>query len=908
MIKINSLSKIYAETKIAALKNISFCLPNTGLYFLTGPSGSGKTTLIDLIAAIDCEYQGSIKVDHLEIKNFSALDRLRYYRQTISAALQNDEVDGDMSVLDNVLMGLLGSNQCASYQRRHAHDLLRQLGLDHLESKKTNTLSGGEKRRVGVARALIKSASIYILDEPLNGLDCRNREIVNEIITQKSEHSLVLIVSHHEQEIPQEAGEIRLSEGCLKSFRVASPLCRLRQSVPSFKNKARAGALFCEAWGKLMVHKARYFFAEAATAISFSCFGISLLLATSVSQNLQQSLAGAIDPATILIQKREQNFLEDEIKNVSEEVIADIFNKHTGHLISYGTKYSGNVEEMFPSQNDVSLIKDNRSIKLNTLSFRSFLNVAAPVDLEENINFAFEGDLSNDEIYLGLPAGTIEQLEKEFFDFSGATLLLKLANAAWSYQAEVLLTIRSIFVCPVALLVHPSDEFVVDLVTRELKLKVSDNLETTDLYPWTLKRNFFLRIKEEERRMFLESFSRSSWFKEVSLKRLNYDYLATAAVLKNNKLLVTSRKIENYDLNFVEALKKELKEVKKIDYSTELLTYQGHGFATGFNTPFFVAKDRSKINLVIDSTSGLEEAIGLVPPPGVMSADIYRSLGEKSVKVMSAATDRIIEGVQPQNCREITVSTGLLSSLAVTSALGSFLHYGFFNPVTNRYVDDRWVITAVAASDLPYIVIDPVSLLELSLFYLDCEIGQNITGVAFHLKNESELSTVKKSLQIRYPDMIFTAPGLALRREIGDSLKPIVIFLFSFSVFSLTVSAFLLGFVLYLNVIGDRRRIGVKMLFGWSLARVKTYYFFQAAIIAGGGLLSSWAAMAVAQTVFSKTMASLPFLARLPVTFWPQLAVAIIGVTVAVFSTGAAVSNLRNKTPRYFLRLTPNRF
>jgi len=183
-INISNVNKIYKMKgcEVHALRDIS-CVVNAGyLVTLEGPSGSGKTTLLSLIGGLDYPTSGEISFDEQVISNFSLSELSEIRRQKVSFVFQDYILFEELTVLDNVKLILQITYGNIKNIDAIAKEWVTRVGLSHRQGHRPYELSGGEKQRVGVARALSKRPEILLADEPTSNLDEENRDIIANTI------------------------------------------------------------------------------------------------------------------------------------------------------------------------------------------------------------------------------------------------------------------------------------------------------------------------------------------------------------------------------------------------------------------------------------------------------------------------------------------------------------------------------------------------------------------------------------------------------------------------------------------------------------------------------------------------------------------------------------------------------
>ncbi len=180
---IKNLRKSFGEKRI--FSDFSYSFSDKGIYLLTGESGIGKTTLLRMIAGLDKDFDGEI----LE----GGIGR-------VSFAFQEHRLIPQLSAIENVVFAISDRKDEAVVSK--ATELLKTLALEDEDFLLTpDSLSGGMKQRISLARAFIKDAPILLLDEPTKELDPANAEIVRGLIRKAAESRLVILASHNPEDL-----------------------------------------------------------------------------------------------------------------------------------------------------------------------------------------------------------------------------------------------------------------------------------------------------------------------------------------------------------------------------------------------------------------------------------------------------------------------------------------------------------------------------------------------------------------------------------------------------------------------------------------------------------------------------------------------------------------------------------
>ena len=186
------------EGRITVLDGANLEVMPGELIVLLGPSGSGKSTLLHLMGALDVEYQGHVSVLGRELKELKDRERAALRSEKIGFVFQAYHLHGELTALENVLLASMFSSKAPD--RARAEELLASVGLSQQRDREARHLSGGEKQRVAVARALYHSPPIILCDEPTGNLDQDNAAEVLRLLTQmRLEKTCIVVVTHDER-------------------------------------------------------------------------------------------------------------------------------------------------------------------------------------------------------------------------------------------------------------------------------------------------------------------------------------------------------------------------------------------------------------------------------------------------------------------------------------------------------------------------------------------------------------------------------------------------------------------------------------------------------------------------------------------------------------------------------------
>lgn len=221
MIEIANLTKIYNSGKPnsqTALDNVSFTVSDGELVAVIGKSGAGKSTLLNIVACLDTPTSGSVILDGEEISSASEKKRAAVRMNKLGIVTQTPLLVEEISAVENVKLPLVLKKLKMSECNQKAANLLKSVGLEGKIEQAVKTLSGGEKQRVSIARALASDPKIILADEPTGNLDTENASAVFNILKNVAKLGITVIVVTHDADIAGMCDRIlELSDGKLKS-------------------------------------------------------------------------------------------------------------------------------------------------------------------------------------------------------------------------------------------------------------------------------------------------------------------------------------------------------------------------------------------------------------------------------------------------------------------------------------------------------------------------------------------------------------------------------------------------------------------------------------------------------------------------------------------------------------------
>lgn len=202
MIQLHNITKSFGTLQV--LKGIDLHIDKGEVVSIVGPSGAGKTTLLQIMGTLDTPDSGSVIVDGIDVTKLKDKDIAKFRNQHLGFVFQFHQLLPEFTALENVCIPALiaGGNKKKAEER--AKELLNYLNLSDRASHKPAELSGGEKQRVAVARALINNPAIILADEPSGSLDSKNKAELHQLFFDlRDKFGQTFVIVTHDEELSQ---------------------------------------------------------------------------------------------------------------------------------------------------------------------------------------------------------------------------------------------------------------------------------------------------------------------------------------------------------------------------------------------------------------------------------------------------------------------------------------------------------------------------------------------------------------------------------------------------------------------------------------------------------------------------------------------------------------------------------
>ena len=926
MLKINSAKKVFGNRIL--FSNFSCDFGNKGLVCLVGHSGCGKTTLLNMIAGIDNDYDGTITIDDFDFKKASSNACLDFRIRNIGYVFQNFNLFNLQTVGQNVLMTLdCTSNASNRIKKKRVRDTLRLLGIENYYNKQVNKLSGGEKQRVAVARALINDPKVILCDEPTGALDENNSGIIFKFLSIISKKTLVIVATHDLESAKKYADEI---------FEIENEEIKQQKNKP-IKSEEKMLLISCEksinkphlstrfkvrhAYQKNKSKKWRSFIMNMMLSLSLTGVGLSLIIKDSVLNKINQAFSDILNGNQIVMTLKSQNRNNfNSSYSASSEKIKEIYRKYNNYFSGIGVNYIVNFEDFFKDKNQFVVTDGKRDITINSLSLRNINDFKLLKNVENEVFYPNDiSELENEQIVLGISYEDMAnicfklQIQRSFTSLGhyiyekGLRVALQAANNYWQYDDEQIFTVMAVCESSVPTIYHTNELFN-EYVFEDLMRLPSDD-DQTHVYPWEMEKICYL-ITRDEPSKFLDA----AFYDE----ELN-DYVFERASEKMNPLLCANHEscnekriyVYSVDKNFISPrdakdISEEIEEAKNFFFTSNFgYASFGSSIFSGFSKNVFVSMSNTLIQNAIDADTNIDSGtnLSLDLPNGIIQGNYLNTLGNGLR--FSTKINNLILGRQARNLNEIVISKGLMNELGGEEILGKYMVFAAETEenldqnerLKKTYKSSNIQIVGVSDETKNYLYQSndwTIKFFRDKLGVSDFCLIPN--GVVFEFENDFDCKPLVERLSAKYKNYSFSSPLNLISENINSTLEYANLILIAFSALSIVISILLLSTTIMLSIIESADEIKLFNYLGVRNHDVNSTFVFQA-LVQGliSFIFSAIELIAVDQIISGALGKYLNIGFKFSISYKPILIIFLIGIILPVLIAKIVTLLLKNK-------------
>ncbi len=410
IIKLKGVSKFYNNKGSISLGfskvNLSFTSPSFTV--ITGESGSGKSTLLNVISGLDTYEEGEMYINGSETSHFSQEDYEEYRRKYICNIFQDFNLIGSYTVYQNVELSLILAGFKKKNIKARVLDAIEKVGLTRLKNTKASNLSGGEKQRTSIARALALSSPIIVADEPTGNIDRKSAREIMHLLHELSKTRLVIVVTHNTEDIKGYADRIiTMSDGKVVEDKKINNTKEKETNVLNYKNislfnKIRLGIrnTFNIKYKFVLLV---FIYLILTLACFFSYSSIRKNESNLKNEKVNMMLKDTSKKRIIISKKDKSEITDDDIKKLESIKHVNYVNKNDMFIdgvfdidreednIYFYSKYKSNKElkkvdvgDLPKSSNDAVIKISNAEYKSMKKNINKYLNVPYKIYLEND--------------------------------------------------------------------------------------------------------------------------------------------------------------------------------------------------------------------------------------------------------------------------------------------------------------------------------------------------------------------------------------------------------------------------------------------------------------------------------------------------------------------------------------------
>lgn len=917
ILRIENVNKSFSNQKV--LKNVSINFSNKGLIAILGKSGSGKSTLLNLIAGVDNDYEGNIYFDNRLVKSFSSNEKEYYRLKNLGYVFQNFMLMDLENVFNNVYFPLnVISNTSIYEKKRRVKDLLNLVHLKHKSNQKINTLSGGEKQRVAIARSLVNNPDIILCDEPTGALDEKNSNEIMNILKTISQNTLVIVVSHDVSLVKQYADKIiHIENGEITKIEEENnlvsnnKLALFSYKVSNKKPSIPLSFIFSHIKEIISSKKIRTFITTLVTSIGLLGVGASMMLTSSISKEIKNAFSSVVDANKIVMKnKNSDKNLYGNVFSASLNEINQIRSKFPHYINDYGVNYLNNFETYFLDDNEFYISSTQFKIPISNLSARSINDYLHFEEISNKTIYPSTPIIMEDEqILLGLNTKTMFEIcfslsISRTFEALGQYILSKnltislyVRNSNWQYEDEQIFNVVGVFDNADNVIAHKSNVFNEITFEDHMRLPTTDNMLVRQ-YPWTLSKVYYVKTKNTEE--FLDSILLDKNFNEYVFDRANHEnykgICKGVGECNSNRVLIYHIEKESINISSVEEIISSNNKLESyLICNDKGYSLYSNSLTMGFSDNFYISDNKETIDDLINFELKNKNKTIKMPDNAIVGSALKSALG--GLTFSSNLKGAILKkGNIPKNINEIAISSNVADKLLLTVGdklnFGTIINYNESSPIDSDYYIGDIKIVGIIKDKSPTLYHNKLWTISFFRDKLGISMFSLLPRSVLISTDKDNVNNAINYLNKNFREFSFSSPSKEIGESIDETLDYVIFILLIFSLFSLVISILLIINVTYLTISENSKDILLFRYLGISDFNIIKMFTFTSIIMGLLGylimvfelIMFSFVFKLVLSKIFYSSLSLSISLTPFLVTFLIVLTLSsLIGLFVSVF-------------------------
>ena len=855
MIKVTNLTKRFKDRDV--LKSINYCFPKKGLCIIYGQSGCGKTTFLNCLAGL-LPFEGSISLGHINLETLSDNELSRLRLTNYGFVFQDFKLFENETVLANLLFPLETIYSLSKDKKtRKCQDLLGLVGLLEKEKQIVNKLSGGEKQRIAIARALINDPSVLLADEPTGSLDEKNSVDIMNILKIISKKSLVIMVSHDQELTKRYADEIiEMDDG--KIINVSSFYKEeITSSLPVIKNggtnkraKIPDDFLIKHTYHNMKQKKWRTVICYSMTSLGLIGVGLAFALSSSIASNIKDAYRDIVDENSLVFSMKDQDYAIKGQFASSYYEVQEIKEKYSDYIEDIGVTYLANFESFFPNRNSLVIINDYRYCPINSYSARHINDFTWLEDAKTTIYPEKVDVLDNDEIILGLNYQALIdicfelQIERtvtslsEYLQRNELYMYFDFENDDWQYDDQQLVRLVGFTLETEVKIYHSNHLWNEYMFEERMSFPSNDALSIKDEVPWMLKKIYYLKM-DQERDYCLNLFYKDKELDKFIFEIANETYYPwlyfERDMSQRDRVLVFDNTVSHIPLWHIPYMMNNDSNLKQ----PVIANYGGYviyaeSLMMGFAKTMYFSTDSESLETIIDyqTTNSNDGFYQEELPDGVFSGNFAKSL-QNGINYSVFEGD-LCAGRAPESLSEIVISDTFYRKL-VYEELDQTLYVAtsYKDMVINgdRIISDYVLIPLKVVGLVRSNKTQIYHQMNWPILFFQCQVGISAfnlqcQSLSFSLKDTTKIDSSIELAKKAFPQYNTINPLSDINESVDTVCFYITLVLIIFSIVTTTISVLLLTICNYIYIIEGRKEIALARCLGVNKKESQRFLYY----------------------------------------------------------------------------------